>query len=59
MAKNTTPYEIAQPMYNVETVNNMLNDMKENFEIHIVTWLSKKIHNHIWNCYNERKKDLA
>lgn len=42
IAKNTTPYEIAQPMYNVETVNNMLNDMKENFEIHIVTWLSKK-----------------
>ena len=40
--KDTTPYEVAKPMVNMNSLARLLNNLqKKGYEIGIVSWLSK------------------
>lgn len=41
LKRNVRPYEIAKPLYNVELLNTLLKNIKNDYEIHVVTWLAK------------------
>lgn len=41
-AENVTPYEVAKPLYDMTTINNLLNLLKaEGWHIVVTSWLSK------------------
>ena len=56
--ENTRPYEIARPLYDMDILNSLLNELKENgWKIIVTTWLSKDSTKNYDNAVRVAKKE--